>query len=347
MQASEQDSSSHLTLSRGEIYYYLQSRLPRDHETLLKKVDGMREELELDKVVAGGIIFISSICVRSCVYCSFRAQEENIERFRLARSDIMSAAHKAWEAGIKWIVLKGGDDPGVTADLAAELANELENRFDFHVTLSLGEKEESTYAYWKEKGIKSYWLRHETCDPHIYRRIMPAMYWVDRLRNLEAIKAKGLALASGILLGLPNQSYEVLVDDLILFTNSKTFALVIEPYLPPENLPGHDVISRPENQIIIPDQETMERVIALTRLLNPHNLITVSNAHIKNYGGLSADGIFRAGANCMFFDFTPLEFQKIEGHTPFVGYAGENADLASAKSALADMGRELVLRKPL
>ncbi len=345
MHISPQNSSYPLSLSRGEIYYYLQSRLPRDHEALLKKVEDMREERNLNQVTAGGVILISNICVRSCVYCSFRAQEDT-ERFRLARSDILAGAGRAWEAGIKWLVLKGGDDPGITADLAAELANELESRFDFHVTLSLGEREESTYAYWQEKGIKSYWLRQETCDPHIYRRIQPAMYWVDRLRNLETIKAKGLSLATGILLGLPNQSFDVLVDDLVLFSNSKTFALDIEPYLPPTHLPGHDIISRPENQIIVPDQETMERVIALTRILNPGNLIAISNAHVKKYQGISNSRLFQAGANTIFFDFTPADFERLAGQTPFVGYAAEEETVDSVKSALADMGLELVFKKP-
>ncbi|MFO8057986.1 MAG: radical SAM protein [bacterium] len=345
MEVKEQDTFP-LALSRGEIYYYLQSRLPRDHEALLAKVDAMREESNLDQVVAGGVIVISTVCVRSCVYCSFRAQEES-ERFRLARSEIMSAAQNAREAGIKWIVLRGGDDPGLTADLAAELVNELESRFDFHVSLALGEKEEGTYAYWKEKGLKSYWLRHETCDPHIYRRIMPAMYWVDRLRTLENIKAKGLALASGILVGLPNQSYEVLVDDLVLLSNSRTFALDIEPYRPPEHVPGHDVISRPENQIIIPDSRTMEKIIALARILNPDNLIALSNVHVKHYQALSENRLFRAGANAVFFDFTPADFKKIEGMSPFVGYAADNEDVGSVKSALSDMGLELAFKKPL
>lgn len=340
-----ENSSPEPAMNRGEIYYYLRSRNPKDHDELLSRVAARREEAGSNRVVGAGLITLSNICIRDCIYCGFRAGGPQGEKFRLAEKQISLAAETASAAGIKWLILKSGDDPELPPDQVAKLVRELSDKFGFTITLALGERDPSVYALWREAGASSYWLRHETCDPHLYRRIRPSMYWVDRVRSMEAIKQSGRALGTGIMLGMPNQSYESLVDDVLIFIDPGIFAIVIEPFLPPPNSPGFELIQKPENLIVIPDQATMEKVVAVTRILRPDVKIPVTSAHVKVYNALESVSLFKAGVDSIIFDFTSPQSPDIKDTTPLSGYRGHN-DIPRIKAKLKEMGLDMVFDPP-
>ncbi len=333
-------------MNKSEIYYYLRSRIPRDHEELLMRVDAMRAEAGLDRVYAAGAITLSSFCVRDCIYCGFRADESESGRFRLSRSQIIAAAGEAARAGIRCLTLRSGVDPGLPDDSVAELVRDLKSRFGFHLAVSMGEREQPVYERWKEAGAEFYWLRHETCDPHLYRRIRPSMYWVDRIRSLEALKQAGFRTGTGILIGMPNQSYESLVDDIMLFLEPHIAGIVIEPYHPPGNSPGYNLIRKPENMIVEPDVLTMQKIIAVTRTMKPRSMIPVTGAHAQLYQALENNLLFRAGANGVIFDFTPPEHAPPESSAPMSGVPAFPDAVSRVKTKLAEMGLEMSFERP-
>lgn len=339
------DSSSEL--NRGQIYYYLRSRLPRDHQELLSRVEAQRVPAEVSRVRAAGMITLSSICVRNCVYCPFSADQTAAHRFRLSRSEILSAAEQAAAAGIKWLVLKAGDDPGFTAHAVAELVRSLSENFGFTLTLALGERRPEVLRLWREAGAVSYWLRHETCDQHIYRRVRPSMFWVDRMTALAAVKDAGFALAGGVMIGLPNQSLENLVEDLVFMKDPAYFGLALEPYLPPPGSPGELLIRKPENQIISPDQEALLKAIALARLLRPEMVIMLTNILHAQYSAYTAPDFFRAGANALLLDFTPVEAAAGEAPAPFSGFPARSGEgISEIKERLDALGLTLTFSPP-
>jgi len=334
-------------LSRGEIYYHLRSRLPRDFDSLLARSRESRPRAEAERVIAGGVITLSTICVRNCLYCGFRAQESDRMRFRLSRGEVMSAGELAARSGLQWLILKAGEDPGLSPELVSELVRELRARFDLHITLSLGERPGSALANWKNAGIRSYLLRHETCDPNLYHQIRPSMFWVDRLHTLALIKEQGLELATGLLLGAPNQSSEGLVEDLLLFLDSAIFCALIEPFAPPPGSPGAELISRPENRILQPDI-IMEKVIAIARILRPELLIPLDNAHFRSFNPLGDGTLFRAGANGLIFDFTPVAFSALDAQTPFVGVPiSKPEEINRFRAGLQELGLKLEFTPPV
>jgi biotin synthase len=333
-------------MNKSEIYYYLRSRIPRDHEALLMRVDALRGDAGLDRVYAAGAITLSSFCVRDCIYCGFRADESESGRFRLSRSQIIAAAEQAARAGIRCLTLRSGVDPGLPDDSVAELTRDLKGRFGFHLALSMGEREQPVYERWKEAGAEFYWLRHETCDPHLYRRIRPSMYWVDRIRSLEALKHSGFRTGTGILIGMPNQSYESLVDDIMLFAEPHIAGIVIEPFHPPADSPGRYLIQKPENMIVEPDASTMQKIIAVTRTMKPESMIPLTSVHAQLYHALENNLLFRAGMNAVIFDFTPPEHIPAQSAAPMSGVPAFPDAVSRVKNRLAEMGLDMSFEPP-
>jgi len=346
VEAANKNLSQH-NLSKGRIYYYLRSHLPRDHEKLLSLVTESRKKTGDHRVTLAGMIALSSICIRDCTYCAFRASRSSEERFRLTRSEILESADRARKAGIKWLILKSGDDPGLGHNMVAELVKELKRTMGFSISLSMGERDPEVYKKWYESGATHYWLRQETCDPHLYRRIKPSMFWVDRTKAINSLAKIGYSLGGGILVGLPNQSYEGLTEDVLTFLDRGLMASVIEPYLPPPETAGYDLIQKPENLIAEPDIGTMEKLVAITRVLRPDILITLSNAHIEKYFELDKGRLLESGANSMVLDFTPSHLSGFESGTPFTGKpVSGKGDIEQVKRNLENLGYEPTFDPP-
>lgn len=334
------------TLNRGEVFYFLKSRKASDRADLLARVRALRDRSDRNRVRALGLIALSSNCIRDCIFCGFRADSPLENMFRLMRSEILAAAETAAAAGIRRLILRCGLDPAIGPDAVAELVRELVSSFGFEIDLSLSERDPASYQAWRQAGANGYWLFRDTCDPHIYRRLRPSMHWVERDRNFEAIRRGGYRLGTGILLGMPNQSFESLGEDLAFFADPGVEAAVIEPYLPPPDAPGYSLLQRPENLIVSTEPPVMEKAIAIARLLRPDLLIPLTNAHARAYGAPANDALFRAGANAVIFDFTPPEYAGLHVSAPLIGFpAEEGRALVEVERSLASQGYQLV-REP-
>lgn len=326
-------------MTRGEIFMSLRSRAPRDLRTLLNKVESLGQTSS--EVLGIGLITVSSNCSRDCIYCGYRVSNASPDKFRLSRSEILGSAELARGSGIRSVILKAGEDPRLSPEAVSELVRTLSS-MGFSVSLSMGERTPGTLQRWRDAGASSYWLRQETCDPHLYRRIKPAMYWVDRMRSLEAIGRAGFSLGTGIMVGIPNQTWESLLEDLMLLAGMDVAQLVAEPFNPPPGSPGYELARKPENIIVPADVHTMEKVIALCRLLRPRARIALSRAHAEMFSALDSDRLFKAGANAIVLDFTPRPRQAFEGLAPFAGISGDDPGaLEDVKARLEKMGLKL------
>ena len=305
--------------NKGEIYYLLRSRIQKDHQNLMSRVGALQKSMSLNKIYTCGLITISNNCVRNCIHCGYRADRTEYGRFRLSRSEILAAADKAVQAGVNWIVLRCSDDPVLTTETIAEIVRELVTHKGLRITLSLGEKDISEFITLKNAGANSCWIRHETSDPHLYRRLRPSMYWVDRVRAIQDAAKSGLLIGTGTLVGMPNQGYESLVEDILLLNDPKFSAAIVEPYRPLPESPGHLMVIRPENHIVEPDKILMEKIFGITRLLRTDLLLPLTNAHVVNFGEPRYLDLILAGANSLIFDFTPSKHLKLCINTPFIG----------------------------
>ena len=196
------------------------------------------------------------------------------------------------------------------------LALGIKRELGLAVTLSLGERSEEDLRAWREAGADRYLMRFETSDPELYRLIHPSLpnRPSDRMALLRTIQALGYEAGSGVMIGIPGQTYEVLANDIATFAEMDLDMIGVGPYLahPATPLGAGEWrrAVRPDEQV--PNTELMVyKTIALTRLVCPDSNIpsTTALATLNRDQGREL-GLMR-GANVVMPNLTPTRYRAL------------------------------------
>ena len=99
-----------------------------------------------NNVFLRGLLEFSNYCENNCLYCGLRMDNENIERYRLNRAEIINSFVKANQMGYKTLVLQSGEDEYFTDQRLIKLIKKIKDEFqDIALTLSLGERSYESY----------------------------------------------------------------------------------------------------------------------------------------------------------------------------------------------------------
>ncbi|MDE7102328.1 MAG: [FeFe] hydrogenase H-cluster radical SAM maturase HydE, partial [Bacteroidales bacterium] len=105
-----------------------------------------------DKVYLRGLIELSNICTKDCLYCGIRKSNPCVNRYTLTPEEVLQAADFAHKEGFGSIVLQSGErrDEAFTR-LIEQLVREImrQSKGELGITLSLGEQSEDTYRRWR------------------------------------------------------------------------------------------------------------------------------------------------------------------------------------------------------
>lgn len=269
-----------------------------------------------DSVRLRGLIEFSNRCTLDCHYCGIRRSNRAPRRYTLSLDDVVGCARWCADQGYGSLVLQSGerrDAPFVrrveamiraikTATRSAAQPNGL------GITLCVGEQSNDTYARWFAAGAHRYLLRIETSSPELFAALHPpAQRHATRLACLNSLRAIGYQVGTGVMIGLPGQSLDQLVDDLLFFRDMDVDMLGMGPYIPHAQavLPG-----APE---ILPARERLRlglRMIAAARLL----LRDVNIAATTALQAMADDGReqgLRFGANVIMPQVTPPRVRKM------------------------------------
>jgi len=298
--------------SRKEILDLLRSTDSSRLDTLWKEADRVREENVGPEIHFRGLIEISNHCRRSCLYCGLRAPNMALKRYRMTADEILECASKANALGYGTVVMQAGEDEGITAEWLGNIVRQIKKETPLAVTLSLGERSPGELAYWKTAGADRYFLRFETSDALLYSRIHPDFGNVasNRIELLKRVKEIGYETGSGIMVGIPGQTYESLVDDLFLFSGMDLDMVGIGPFIPHPDTPlgkspnAGDVTQVPNTA------EMTYKVVALCRLLCPGiNLpSTTAVASVDSNGHTLC---LSRGANVVMPSLTPIRYRTL------------------------------------
>ncbi len=283
-------------------------------EELWQAADATRKEFVGDAVHFRALIEISNMCVRQCAYCGLRAGNSLLERYRMTVEEIIQCVRDADGLGIGTVVLQSAEDYGLSAEWIASIIRRIKSETPMAVTLSLGERPESDLEMWREAGANRYFLRFETSDSVLYGKIHPLLPSrpVNRIEMLKVLKSMGYEAGSGVMIGIPGQSYESLADDILLFRELDLDMIGVGPWLPHPATPlgsGGFIPASPGVQV--PNSELMTyKTVALTRLLCPESNIpaTTALATVNTTGGYELG--LRRGANVIMPNFTPYEYRR-------------------------------------
>ena len=335
--------------ARADILAWLREDDAARLDVLWAAADETRRRHVGDEVHLRGLIEISNYCVRACGYCGLRAGNRQIERYRMSADEILECAHDAKAWGWGTVVMQSGEDYGLKTEWIAGVVRRIKAETGLAVTLSFGERPEEDLAVWREAGADRYLLRFETSDADLYRRIHPDLPGrvSDRLAILRRLQELGYEAGTGIMVGIPGQTYASIADDIELFRGFDMDMIGVGPYLPHPATPlGQEFERRqaagdwPPDQA--PNSELMTcKVLALTRLARPDsNLPATTALSLVNKTGGRAHGLQR-GANVVMPNLTPLEERQKYEIYPEKAAVHETAEAISASlmALLAQLGR--------
>ncbi len=283
---------------------------------LWKLADDVRKKNVGDDVHLRGLVEISNYCIRRCGYCGLNAENTSIDRYRMTAEEIISCADEAVNYGYGALVIQSGEDYGIKAQWMADVIRSIKSRTALAVTLSLGERTDEELALWKKSGADRYLLRFETSNQQLYEKIHPSLPGKksDRFAMLLRLRQIGYEIGSGVMIGIPGQSYEDLADDIECFGRLSLDMIGCGPYIShPKTQLGRENSEVEDMQgQQVPNTELMTyKVIALARIMCPLANIpsTTALATLNTENGREL-GLLR-GANIVMPNVTPIKYRSM------------------------------------
>ncbi|NLL84619.1 MAG: [FeFe] hydrogenase H-cluster radical SAM maturase HydE [Lentisphaerae bacterium] len=265
---------------------------------LYRAADKLRAAMVGDGIHLRALLEFSNICSKDCAYCGLRRSNRQATRYRLTPDDIVGIACEAKDLGFPSIVMQAAEDGWFTGQRVAEVVREIKEKTSLAVTLSVGERSESDYRLWREAGADRYLLRIETTHPDLFRALHPDGNLENRMECLRVLKRLGYQLGSGVMVGLPGQTLELLARDVLWLYELGTEMVGIGPFIP-----------HPETPLATADGGTFNeglRLVAVLRLVFPHAHIPATTA-MASLDPMGRERALQAGANVLMPAVTPTE----------------------------------------
>jgi biotin synthase len=305
--------------------------LGEDDVNLFAKACQTRDDIFGKEVYLRAIIEFSNTCNKDCEYCGLRASNRNIKRYRLTPEEIIETAAIIPQVDIGTVVLQSGDDPYYTKEMIGDIIREIKDKYDIAVTLSLGERDEDTFRYWKDCGADRYLLKIETFDKTLHEKIKPHRTIEQRLEQIEFLHKLGYEVGSGLIAGLPDMDIDILASDIKKLMEMNLHMISISPFVPHADTP---LGTYPHGDI-----ETVFRATAIMRLTNSGANIPATSA----IASLDGDGKKRAlmcGANVIMPSLTPERVRKLYNIYPGKNTVADEVlgTIESTKEMIRDCG---------
>ncbi len=308
--------------TREELAWLLRS--DESEAALFAAADRVRRERVGDEVHLRALIEFSNHCWRNCRYCGLRREHREVTRYRMSFEEMLAAVETAAELGYGTVVLQSGEDPYYAADLLATLLRVIKAQYEVAATLSIGERSEEDYRRLRDAGADRFLLRMETSSSELYRALhvelgqevgrprrkaIPVLSsarqweptWESRRECLRVLRGLDYQVGSGVMIGLPGQTAEMLADDLLFLQSLDLDMVGVGPFIPHPATPLAEAAGGTLPRSL--------RAVACLRLLCPETLIPATTA----LGALHPEGRQRAlqvGANVLMPNCTPPEYRE-------------------------------------
>jgi len=342
------DGTNPRNMEHSEILAWLREDEPARLAELWQKADQTRQQHVGGEVHLRGLVEISNYCIRLCGYCGLRAPHTELKRYRMSREEILGCVRQAVAFRYGTVVIQAGEDPGIEADWMAEVVRQIKRETPLAVTLSLGERMDEELSLWRTAGADRYLLRFETSNAALFDRIHPPRPGVpsDRIAMLRRLRELGYEVGSGVMIGIPGQTYEDLADDIRMFDELGLDMIGVGPYLPHPATPlGDATVERLlPGDAQVPNNELMTyKVIALARLACPRANIPSNTALATlNLRQGRELGLVR-GANVIMPNLTPPQYRALYEIYPSKACIRETGEQCHVcvTARIENLGREI------
>lgn len=293
-----------------------------------------------NQVYIRGLIEFTNYCKNDCYYCGIRCSNQQLSRYRLSKSDILSCCTKGYDLGFRTFVLQGGEDSYYKDDRMLDIVSTIHSMFpDCAITLSLGERSYESYKQLYEAGASRYLLRHETANIEYYSKLHPDnMSYQNRMNCLRHLKDIGYQVGCGFMVGAPFQTTENLAEDLLFIQEFQPDMVGIGPYLSHKDTPFHNQTSGSLEDTLL--------LLSILRLMRPDLLLPATTA----LGTIAPDGReqgIMAGANVIMPNLSPSnvrqQYSLYDNKACFGNEAAEG--LAHIQNRLQSIGHEITINR--
>ncbi|MFV3013809.1 [FeFe] hydrogenase H-cluster radical SAM maturase HydE [Clostridium botulinum] len=288
--------------SNDKLLYLLNNIDEENKKYLIYKAHETSLKYYSNKVYLRGLIEFTNYCKNGCLYCGISCRNNNAERYRLSKEEILNCCSKGYSLGYRTFVLQGGEDPYYTDDKIIDIVRSIKNLFpDCAITLSIGEKDYDIYKKFYDAGVDRYLLRHETASENLYEKLHPDMSFENRRLCLKNLKEIGYQVGAGFMIGLPGQTNEDYVNDLIFLKELKPHMVGIGPFIPHK-----DTVLKNQSAGTLEDTTTL---LALIRLLLPEVLLPATTA-LGTINPMGREKGLKAGANVVMPNLSPTNVRN-------------------------------------
>jgi biotin synthase len=334
----------------AEILRWLREDDPARLARLWAAADDVRRQNVGDEVHLRGLVEISNICQRRCAYCGISALRTDLARYRMTPPEILDCAAAADAYGYGTVVLQAGEDPELTGPAIAQLVRDIKSRHRLAVTLSLGERGDDDLRLWLQAGADRYLLRFETSNAELFARIHPSAgrHGRSRIEMLHRLRELGYEVGSGVMCGIPGQSYDDLAADIALFATLDLDMIGVGPYIPHPHTPlGEqvEILRLPAGQQAPNDELTTYKAVALARLVCPQaNIPSTTALATLNLAEGRELGLQR-GANVVMPNITPMAYRRLYEIYPAKACIAETAQqcIQCMQARIESIGRRVGL----
>ena len=282
-------------------------------QMLLKKAREVKFARLDNYVHLRGLIELSNICRKSCLYCGVRSGNKKVERYELTEEEALECAKMAHKLGYGSVAIQSGErnDKAFVEKITrlVKRIKEIDNG-SLGITLSLGEQSDEVYREWFKAGAHRYLLRIESSNEELYYKIHPHDECHDfgrRLSCIDSLLSIGYQTGTGVMVGLPFQTIDILADDLLFFKKKDVAMVGMGPFIPHPDTPLYQYADQ------IPfAEERMNltlKMIAVLRLMMPEINMVAATAN-QTVDPMGREKAIMAGANVIMPNLTPNEYRE-------------------------------------
>ncbi len=321
-------------LSREDLLTLMNSEEDSEIQYLTRAANFLRAKHMDNSCCVHGIVEFTSHCKRNCHYCGLSVHNRNLERYRMSDEQFLETVAIAVEKyGFQALVLQGGEDAGFPPERLAGLIREIKKRHAVLVFVSVGEVGLPGLDLLYEAGARGLLLRFETSDPVLYSALHPGYQLADRLSHIRHAWETGYLIITGSLIGIPGQSRESIVDDLLLTKELHAEMYSFGPFIPHPDTPMGGMSAG--------NADLMIRTIALARLVDPQNAKILVTTAFETLAPSARQTGLMAGANSVMLNVTPEQMRGAYSIYPGRAHQDESIQdqILTTIGMLRDLGR--------
>jgi len=320
-------------LSSEELLLLMKAEKSGDLTDLYNTANLLRAEFHKNSCCVHGIIEISNYCSRNCAYCGISSEVRNVKRYRMTKQEIIDSAHEAVKKyGFKALVLQSGENSYTPAELA-DIIRTIKSNDNVLIFASFGEIGSSGLEILYNAGARGVLLRFETSNPMLYARLHAGHSLEERLDEIRAAYEMGYLIITGSLIGLPGQTENDLLRDILTARELHTEMYSFGPFLP---APGTNLerSKKPYDCMVL-------KTIAVTRIADAQNAKILVTTGFETLSKKARQQGLMSGANSVMINLTPVLYKKDYAIYPNRAHRDEDLSrqIEDTLKLLKDLGR--------